>query len=256
MTARDLSSHTASSHERSSQTASSILSVKNATRRFGGLIAVNEVSFEVVPGEIFGLIGPNGAGKTTMFNLLSGLTPPSSGAITFEGRSLIGLPPYKIAELGVARTFQNIRLFGNLSALENVKIAQHTHTKAGVMSGVFGAGRAREEEPRVLEKATELLKLVGLNDLAGEQAKNFSYGDQRRLEIARALALDDLASFAATLQAHIQWEERVLFSYIQSQVSPDELQSLGDRLHSRRASDAARCGLPTDRHLLGRETKS
>ena len=179
-----------SSHMVSSAETSSILSVKSATRRFGGLIAVNEVSFEVVPGEIFGLIGPNGAGKTTMFNLLSGLTPPSSGAITFEGRSLIGLPPYRIAELGVARTFQNIRLFGNLSALENVKIAQHTHTRAGVMSGVFGAGRAREEEPRVLAKATELLKLVGLNDLAGEQAKNFSYGDQRRLEIARALALE------------------------------------------------------------------
>jgi branched-chain amino acid transport system ATP-binding protein len=169
---------------------SSVLTVRNATRRFGGLIAVNDVSFEVQRGEIFGLIGPNGAGKTTMFNLLSGLTPPSSGEIVFEGRSLVGLLPYRIAELGVARTFQNIRLFGNLSALENVKIAQHTHTRSGVWSGVLGIGGARNEEAKVLQKASELLELVGLSDRAGEQAKNFAYGDQRRLEIARALALE------------------------------------------------------------------
>jgi branched-chain amino acid transport system ATP-binding protein len=169
---------------------SSVLTVRNATRKFGGLIAVNDVSFEVQRGEIFGLIGPNGAGKTTMFNLLSGLTPPSSGEIVFEGKSLVGLPPYRIAELGVARTFQNIRLFGNLTALENVKIAQHTHTRSGVLSGVFGAGSAKAEEAKVLAKATELLELVGLSDRALEQAKNFPYGDQRRLEIARALALE------------------------------------------------------------------
>ncbi len=169
---------------------SSLLSVEDVTRRFGGLIAVNAVSFEVRPGEIFGLIGPNGAGKTTMFNLLSGLTPASGGEVRFAGERITGLPPYKIAQRGVARTFQNIRLFGNLSALENVKIAQHTHTRSGVWAGVFNAGAARVEEPKVLKKATELLELVGLLDRAGEQAKNFSYGDQRRLEIARALALE------------------------------------------------------------------
>ncbi|WP_293914395.1 ABC transporter ATP-binding protein [Deinococcus sp.] len=163
-----------------------LLDAQHLTRRFGGLVAVNDVSFQVRRGEVFGLIGPNGAGKTTLFNLMTGLTPPSSGTLRFGNTTLTGLAPHQVAAEGVSRTFQNIRLFGPLSALENIKIAQHCRTQAGLWTGIFG--RARAEERRVEQRAWELLDLVGLADRAGEQARNFSYGDQRRLEIARALA--------------------------------------------------------------------
>ncbi|THF71812.1 ABC transporter ATP-binding protein [Deinococcus sp. Arct2-2] len=169
-------------------TSRTVLEARNMTRRFGGLIAVNDVSFDVREGEIFGLIGPNGAGKTTLFNLMTGLTPPSSGTLMYEGRPVLGLAPHRVAALGMSRTFQNIRLFKALSALENVKIAQHTRTHAGLWRGIFGANRA--EEAQVERRAWELLDLVGLSDRAGEEAGNFSYGDQRRLEIARALATE------------------------------------------------------------------
>ncbi len=177
-------------YEHSAVNPSVTLEVRNMTRRFGGLVAVNDVSFDVRRGEIFGLIGPNGAGKTTLFNLMTGLTPPSSGSLTYEGRDVTNRPPHQIAALGMARTFQNIRLFANLSALENVKIAQHTHTKSGVWTGVFGLPPAPAEEKTVRTRAFELLGLVGLEAKANDQARNFSYGDQRRLEIARALALE------------------------------------------------------------------
>ncbi len=163
-----------------------VLQATGLTRRFGGLIAVNNVSFEVRRGEIFGLIGPNGAGKTTLFNLMTGLTPPSSGKLTFGGKDITALPPHRVAGLGIGRTFQNIRLFKILSALENVKIAQHARTGAGLIQGL--TGRDRAEERLVSERAWALLDLVGLANRAGEEAGNFSYGDQRRLEIARALA--------------------------------------------------------------------
>jgi branched-chain amino acid transport system ATP-binding protein len=167
-----------------------LLEAKWLSRNFGGLRAVNDVSFEVVEGEIFGLIGPNGAGKTTLFNLMTGLTPVSSGTLLYKGESLTGLPPYRIAEKGIGRTFQNIRLFKGLSALENVKVSQHVTTTSGLFAGFFCTPGSRAEEKRVDEKAWELLKLVGLADRASELAANFSYGDQRRLEIGRALALD------------------------------------------------------------------
>ena len=167
-----------------------LLEARGLTRRFGGLMAVNNVSFSVQEGEIFGLIGPNGAGKTTLFNLMTGLTPVSSGTLALNGETLTGLPPFKIATRGLGRTFQNIRLFKELSALENVKIGQHTQTSSGLWSGIFSSGRARAEEKQVEKKAWELLELTGLADRAGESAGNFSYGDQRRLEIARALALE------------------------------------------------------------------
>jgi branched-chain amino acid transport system ATP-binding protein len=163
--------------------------VKNLVCRFGGLIAVNEVSFSVNRGEIFGLIGPNGAGKTTLFNMITGLTPVTSGQIAYEGKPITGWPAHKVAQQGVARTFQNIRLFGNLSALQNVMIAQHILTKAGVVEGIFGTPSARQEERQTRERAMQLLALVGLDKRAEQQARNFAYGDQRRLEIARALAL-------------------------------------------------------------------
>jgi branched-chain amino acid transport system ATP-binding protein len=165
-----------------------VLEARGLTRRFGGLVAVNDVSFDVQEGEIFGLIGPNGAGKTTLFNLMTGLTPPSSGTLNYRGQKVTGLAPHRVAALGISRTFQNIRLFRALSALENVKIAQHVRTDAGLWAGVFGTSRA--EERRVEARAWELLDLVGLADRAGESAGNFSYGDQRRLEIARALATE------------------------------------------------------------------
>ncbi|MDZ4770005.1 MAG: ABC transporter ATP-binding protein [Chloroflexota bacterium] len=164
------------------------LQVKGLTRMFGGLCAVNGVSFEVTRGEIFGLIGPNGAGKTTLFNLITGLTPVSSGRQYFKGRDMTALKPHQIAALGVARTFQNIRLFGGMSALDNVMVAQHRHMRAGIVRGVIGGGSARAEEQGARNRAFELLELVNLGDRWHQQARNFAYGDQRRLEIARALA--------------------------------------------------------------------
>ena len=167
-----------------------MLEARAMTRRFGGLVAVNAVSFAVQPGEIFGLIGPNGAGKTTLFNLITGMIPPSSGQLLHEGEDITRRQPHKIAQRGIGRTFQNIRLFGQLSALRNVMIARHIHTRSNVITGVFGLPRARREEQASRERAMELLDLVGLRARADEQALNFSYGDQRRLEIARALALE------------------------------------------------------------------
>ncbi len=166
-----------------------LLRIGSLTRAFGGLIAVNNVSFEVNEGEIFGLIGPNGAGKTTLFNLVTGLTPPTSGELYFKGQNITGSRPHQIAKLGMGRTFQNIRLFPNLTALENVMVAQHIHTRSGVISGVLGLPRDRREEREAREKAQRLLEMVNLADRAQVQARNFPYGDQRRLEIARALAL-------------------------------------------------------------------
>jgi branched-chain amino acid transport system ATP-binding protein len=166
-----------------------VLTVDNLCRDFGGLRAVCNVSFEVSKGEIFGVIGPNGAGKTTLFNLLTGIIPMSGGACSFEGLPLAGLPPYRIAALGIARTFQNIRLFRGLTALENVTTAQHLQTRAGICAALLGTSRFRGEEARVAKRGRELLRLVGLEARGDELAGNFSYGDQRRLEIARALAL-------------------------------------------------------------------
>lgn len=167
-----------------------VLEAKKLTKQFGGLTAVNQVSFTVSEGEIFGLIGPNGAGKTTLFNLMTGLIPPSSGQFIYQSDIISTLKPFQIAQRGLARTFQNIRLFADLTALENVMIAQHVHTQSGVWSGVLGLPPAPKEEMKIRVKAMDLLELVGLGDRAQAVAKNFSYGDQRRLEIARALALE------------------------------------------------------------------
>ncbi|MEH2287410.1 ABC transporter ATP-binding protein [Nostoc sp.] len=167
-----------------------VLEARALTRRFGGLVAVNNVSFSVKKHEIFGLIGPNGAGKTTLFNLITAFIPPSSGQLIYQGAEVSQLRPHQIAALGIARTFQNIRLFGELSALENVRIARHLHTKSNMITGVLGLPPAPNEELKTKQKAFDLLDLVGLSDRADEKAKNFAYGDQRRLEIARALALE------------------------------------------------------------------
>ena len=166
-----------------------LLDVKGVSRCFGGLKAVNDVSFRVEKGEIFGLIGPNGAGKTTLFNLISGLTPVSGGILSYDGVPLNSLPPHKVARLGIGRTFQNIRLFKGLSALENVKIARHSRTRAGLWGSVFGFPASHREEQEVKQRAGEILALVGLDNRADELASSFSYGDQRRLEVARQVGL-------------------------------------------------------------------
>ena len=172
-----------------------ILEAKTLTRRFGGLVAVNEVSFTVKKDEIFGLIGPNGAGKTTLFNLITCLLPPSSGELIYQDEEISQLRPHQIATKGISRTFQNIRLFGELSALENVMIGRHIHSRSSnaitaLLSGILGLRSASHQEHLTKEKALELLNMVGLGDRTHEKAKNFPYGDQRRLEIARALALE------------------------------------------------------------------
>ena len=166
------------------------LEVSGLTRRFGGVTAVDGVSFAVNRGEVFGVIGPNGAGKTTLFNLVTGITPPTSGTLLHDGTDITTARPHQVARRGIARTFQNIRLFSELTALENVMIGRHCHTRSGLFSGVLGLGSAGAEERAVRKRALELLALMGLASRAQVKARNLPYGDQRRLEIARALALE------------------------------------------------------------------
>ncbi len=166
-----------------------LLQLEAVTRRFGGLTAVDQVSLGVQAGEVFGLIGPNGAGKTTLFNLVTGLTPPSCGGLRFGDRDLGGLPPDRIAALGIARTFQNLRLFSSMTVLENVLVGMHGQGSAGFWDTLRSSYRARREDRRLREQAKDLLDLLGLADQAEQQATTLAYGAQRRLEIARALAL-------------------------------------------------------------------
>lgn len=154
----------------------------------GGLKAVSNFDIEINEGELIGLIGPNGAGKTTVFNLLTGVYQPTTGTIDFAGKSLVGLKPYQITSRGIARTFQNIRLFSELTVLDNVKIAYDSHAKYSLVESVFRLGRYFKEEDEITKKSLELLKIFKLEDKAYEVAKNLPYGAQRRLEIARALA--------------------------------------------------------------------
>jgi branched-chain amino acid transport system ATP-binding protein len=168
----------------------SLLVANGITRRFGGVQALRGVTFAIRRGEIYGLIGPNGAGKTTLFNLLTALYPCDSGAFTLDGASLAGLQPHDVAARGIARTFQNIRLFANLSALENVMIGRHIRTRAGVLGAVLRNRATRNEEAAIEARAFELLEFVGIRHRANDAAGDLSYGDQRRLEIARALATE------------------------------------------------------------------
>lgn len=173
---------------------SPILEVKALTRNFGGLAAVSNVDLVLQPGELVGLIGPNGAGKTTVFNLLTGVYPPSSGSIEFsrngDTMSLAGRKPYDICRAGVGRTFQNIRLFKDLSVLDNVIIAMEQSETYGLVASFFHTPAWRKSVARVRERSVEFLKLLRLEDKADELARNLSYGDQRHLEIARALATE------------------------------------------------------------------
>jgi branched-chain amino acid transport system ATP-binding protein len=167
-----------------------LLEVDNVTLRFGGVVALDQVSFSLRQGEIFGLIGPNGAGKTTCFNAMTGVYRPTSGEIRFAGKRVTGLRKHEITCLGVARTFQNIRLFPEMTALENVMVGADAHHKASVLGALFRLPRHRREEAEGQEKSLRLLEFVGIRHRAGEVARNLSYGEQRRLEIARALATD------------------------------------------------------------------
>ena len=167
-----------------------ILSLKNVTMKFGGVVALNDVSFDIKKQEILGLIGPNGAGKTTVFNVITGVYQVTEGDITFEGKSVKGKKRYRITRGGIARTFQNIRLWGDMTALENVITATDTHKKSGLVSGLFGLPVSRREEKRDKARAQELLDFIGIGEYSDRLAKNLPYGVQRRLEIARALGTE------------------------------------------------------------------
>lgn len=164
-----------------------LLEVKGLTRAFGGLLAVSNVDMKIDPGELVGLIGPNGAGKTTIFNLLTGVFEPTNGEIVFDGKRVNGLKPYQVTKLGMARTFQNIRLFQNLPVIENVKIGYHLNVRSSFLGSALRFPIVKEEKA-ITQKARELLAIFELEHRAEELAKNLPYGEQRRLEIARALA--------------------------------------------------------------------
>ncbi|MEP6941707.1 MAG: ABC transporter ATP-binding protein [Betaproteobacteria bacterium] len=167
-----------------------LLSARGIAKRFGGVHALTDVDFSIDRGEIYGLIGPNGAGKTSLFNVLTGIYEADGGSFEFDGAPLNGLKPHEVAARGIARTFQNIRLFQNLSALENVMIGRHVRTHAGVFGAIFRNRSTLEEERAIEKRAYELLDYVGVASRANSQARHLAYGDQRRLEIARALATD------------------------------------------------------------------
>ena len=167
-----------------------LLEATDLRKEFGGLVAVNDVSFTVPKGLVVSLIGPNGAGKTTFFNMLTGVYKPTGGTITFLGEDVTGKPPHAITERGIGRTFQNIRLFQNMTALENVLVGMHARMKANLFNSILHTPSVKREEKESRVRARELLQLTGLARKAGETSRNLPYGDQRRLEVARALATE------------------------------------------------------------------
>jgi branched-chain amino acid transport system ATP-binding protein len=173
-----------------SQMPGALLVADNVRKQFGGLLAVNDLDFTIPERSIVSLIGPNGAGKTTFFNMLTGLYRPTSGMIVFDGVDITDKPPHAITKLGVGRTFQNIRIFPQMTALENVLVGMHSRLKGGILGSIFGLPRVRREERDAEEKARELLAFSGLRNVDDELAESLSYGDQRRLEVARALATE------------------------------------------------------------------
>jgi branched-chain amino acid transport system ATP-binding protein len=165
-----------------------VLSIQNVIKRFGGLVAVNGVDFVFHKEKISAVIGPNGAGKTTFFNMITGIYTPDEGEIKLDGKSIVNVKPDRITELGIVRTFQNIRLFGSMTVLENVMVGMHIHMKSGIFSTLLNLPRVRHEEQQGMDEAYRLLQFVGLESYLNEQASSLPYGAQRRLEIARALA--------------------------------------------------------------------
>jgi branched-chain amino acid transport system ATP-binding protein len=167
-----------------------LLDARGVRKEFGGLVAVNDIDFTIPRGAVVGLIGPNGAGKTTFFNTLTGVYQPTAGQVTFDGHDITGKPPHTVVERGIGRTFQNIRLFQQMSALENVLVGMYCRTKGGILGSILGLPRVRREERESRERARELLGFCSLRGVEDEYARNLSYGDQRRLEVARALATE------------------------------------------------------------------
>ena len=167
-----------------------LLDAGGVRKEFGGLVATDDVDFTIPRGSIVSLIGPNGAGKTTFFNMLTGVYKPTAGSIVFDGTDITGKPPHAITKLGIGRTFQNIRLFAQMTALENVLVGMHARLHAGILGAIVRGPRTRREERQATEQARELLRYSGLKSRHGEYASSLPYGDQRRLEVARALATD------------------------------------------------------------------
>ncbi|MCK6255632.1 ABC transporter ATP-binding protein [Fictibacillus sp. KIGAM418] len=203
------------------ETSKPLLKVDNIGIRFGGLRAVSDVNIELFPGEMAGLIGPNGAGKTTFFNMLTGVYVPTEGEISLNGKRLNNLPPYKITRNGISRTFQNIRLFGELSVIDNVKVAYHSQAKHTLFTSIFRLPGHFSGEKEMDVKATEFLKIFNLDRFKDEKAKNLPYGQQRRLEIARALAANPklllLDEPAAGMNPHETKELMNLIAFIRKQ---------------------------------------
>jgi len=167
-----------------------LLEIKGVSKKFGGLTALDSVDFTVQTGTVMGLIGPNGAGKTTLFNCITGLHSPAAGEVRFQGETVLGLPPHRLIERGMARTFQGIRLFSEMTVLENVMVGAHCRMRSGVWGALLQGQKVRQEEKAIRIKAKLLLEFVGLAARSHQKARTLSYGDQRRLEIARALASD------------------------------------------------------------------
>ncbi len=189
-----------------------LLDARAVRKEFGGLVAVNDVDFTIPTGKIVSLIGPNGAGKTTFFNILTGVYKPTSGEITFDGVRITGLPPHQVTKLGMARTFQNIRLFRNMTTVENVEVAMHSRLKGGIWASILRTPRLKREEEAADARARELLAYCGLAARQfDEYGKNLPYGDQRRLEVARALASDPALLLLDEPTAGMNPQETVAF---------------------------------------------
>jgi branched-chain amino acid transport system ATP-binding protein len=189
-----------------------LLEITRLRKEFGGLVAVDDVDFEIKEGEIASLIGPNGAGKTTFFNMLTGVYKPTAGRIVFAGEDVTGKPPHAFTERGIGRTFQNIRLFQNMTALENVLDGMHSPLRGTVLTAVLKTPSVRKEESRARERADELLRYSGLGRVETDFAKNLSYGDQRRLEVARALATEPKLLLLDEPTAGMNPQETVAFT--------------------------------------------
>jgi branched-chain amino acid transport system ATP-binding protein len=190
---------------------SNLLVAERVRKEFGGLLAVNDLDFTIPQRSLVSLIGPNGAGKTTFFNMLTGLYKPTSGRIVFDGTDITTKPPHAITALGVGRTFQNIRLFPQMTALENVLVGMHARLKGGILGSILGTPRVRREEREAERKAIELLRFAGLGRVEEELAESLSYGDQRRLEVARALATDPKLLLLDEPTAGMNPQETVVF---------------------------------------------
>jgi branched-chain amino acid transport system ATP-binding protein len=199
-----------------------LLDVTRLRKEFGGLVAVDDVDFQIEERAISSLIGPNGAGKTTFFNMLTGVYKPTAGRVVFDGADVTGKPPHAVTERGVGRTFQNIRLFQNMTSIENILVGMHSRLKGNVFTAVLKTPRVRKEESTARERAHELLQFAGLRRVEDELAKNLSYGDQRRLEVARALATAPKLLLLDEPTAGMNPQETVAFTQFVDKLRTDQ----------------------------------